>query len=363
MKILTKFLFKDNGFQNNPVIPTPIQPAFFDTNLQEWGVAGRGENPTNEMSGVLPYNEHSGYPRVIRCGCGANFRYWKSFKKHHETMHSGSYDYELVTVDSGYLKERMVKCKTQQIIFSHLDECCYHTLITLNSCYLRCCPKCEATRKNRYAKLFKNAVFNFQRVAVVTLTLKNHHPLTKQQMGAFRNDVKNFMRRLRRNKNYPIQYIRVLEVVEKFDGWYYHFHLLVDMPYIRQDNLSKIWNDVSGSSVVWVEIAKNNNGVPIGHIWGRLPNRLKFSNALRYVSKYLAKPLPSLDLDAYAVHIYGQHFTQTLTRSNGQKCAIKTGLICKECGGLLHFSGCETIVSADSEKTRDYQMSLSEVLT
>lgn len=336
------------------------------------------------LKSVLDPVQAIGYPRVIRCFCGANFRHWKAFANHCEKKHSVEFDknqktlneelavklglkYEFITVDSGYLLERMIECQTTEICFEHKHEArdfCDNKLTVLGSCYLRCCPKCIEARKRRYAKLFRSTIESFERIAVLTLTFKDSHALSKAKMQEFRNHVCNFMRRLRYHKSYEIKFIRVLEIVPKADGWYYHYHILIDMPYIKQDILSRMWKEVTGDSfVVWIEVLKNNNGVPIGHLWKRLSNRQKVSNALNYVAKYLSKPLPSDDLDQYAVSVYGQHFTQSsLTCKKGQKSTKKKCVKCSECGGNLFFSSQRVVIGSDSEKSKDYQLCLSEVV-
>jgi len=190
--------------------------------------------------------------------------------------------------------------------------------------------------------MFKKHVKQFQRVSVFTLTYSGHHALSKDQIKELNTHVRNFMRRLRRKKSYKIQYVRVLEIVKKGLGYYYHYHFLIDMPYVRQDTLSKEWYGVTGTSyVVDIRLLKDNKNRPVGQFWNRLPDKQKINHALSYVGKYLAKPMPGIDSDTYALHIYGQHFVESFTCFKGQNRTMKKGLVCSHCGEQLFYS--ETI--------------------
>lgn len=304
------------------------------------------------------YSEFTnGYPINYKCSCGKIFRTWKAFLHHEVAKHNRKQPlYSICLVDGGYLRERMKDCKEKEFYFSHKERLvkaiCDNDEVITKKCMLRCCPKCEEDRRARYKNKFKQSLLGFRYVKVITLTNKGHYPLSKEKMSEFRNNVRNLMRRLRYKTKYRIQYVRVLEIVAKPDGWYYHFHILVDMPYLQQKTLSNLWFDVSGSSVVWIEMLKDKNGFPIGQIWNRLPEKKKMNSASNYVSKYLAKPLPSMNLDHYAVYVYGKHFVEShLTSIVRQNCTKFYGRICPKCGFHIQFCGEFVKGSNDSEKS------------
>lgn len=238
-----------------------------------------------------------------------------------------NYKGDLVTAQ--YIQRKLDACKTSAVTVGRFDyekqEMDYHT--AFNSCLNRCCPKCEGTRRGRSARKYKNVLLHFNRVSVLTLTYKGRHKLNSKTKRKLELQARNFMKRLQRRTNYKIQYIRVLEIVKKPSGFYYHYHYLIDMPYVSQKVISKYWDAVTdGSFIVWIEILKTENGTPIGAKWKRLPDKQKQQNAVKYLVKYVAKPVPNMNLDAYARYVYRTHFVETktnLTCINGRKSSTR----------------------------------------
>jgi hypothetical protein len=132
-----------------------------------------------------------------------------------------------------------------------------------------------------------------------------------------------------------------LEIVRKVDGWYYHYHILVDLPFVNQTLLSRLWFETSGSKIVYIQILRDDKGRAIGKFWNRLPKKERLKHSLNYITKYLAKPLSNISLDEYARIVYGSHFVESsfnFTCSTGQNSTTGTGLICSECGLPFQFS-------------------------
>lgn len=247
--------------------------------------------------------------------------------------------YRLIVVDGDYIRSRMDTCSTEKAVFGHIgEEVCDNFEERVISCDVRICSRCEGKRRGRYAHKYKVSLEGFKRVSVMTLTYRGHHPLDKERKKGLERSVRNFIKRLSRSVRWDVQYVRVLELVQKPDGYYYHYHFLIDMPYVKQTELSRMWGDVSdGSFVVWVEILKDENKQPIGAYWGRLPKKVRQSNVSNYVTKYLAKPLPHFDSDQYASFGYGVHFVEThFTCITGGNSSIKRGLVCS-CGVRMKY--------------------------
>jgi len=296
------------------------------------------------------------YKQIFECKvCFAKFTSRKQMEFHFSNKHSTykRIQYRTRIINEKYIQERLDLCKTRKLIFKHHPDpliqekgidLCDHQREILNSCYLRICEKCEATRRYRNVKKYKNVLLNWKRVSVVTLTVKDHHPLSKLFKNKLEQQIRNFMKRLERHfRNVKISYIRVLEIVKKSNGWYYHFHILMDLPFLDQKNLSKMWYETSGSKIVYIQILKDRSGKAVGISWNRLKDKDKINQATNYITKYLAKPVSKLSLDQYARIIYRSHLVETkidknsLTCLNGQNSAKKTGLICEICKETLFY--------------------------
>lgn len=289
-------------------------------------------------------NVGRGYKVLYECKyCKKVFRNYNCLSKHFERKHkfvNGEIKrtevlYKLVVVNGKYIEKRIRSCRTQKIVFAHKhpEIECNHKKEWLNSCFLRICPKCLNMRKYRYIKQYKNIILRFKRISLLTLTHRTYFPLSELQLRQNLNYcVKLFLKQLKYHinqhmkLNYKIQYIRVLEVVDKGDGlYYYHFHFLIDMPYIPQETLSRIWEKITGNYIVHIKY--------VGNRWNTQAK-------LNYICKYLAKPQKNISYENYALYIYRTHFVQTsldLSSKVEQKSYENNVLICPECGNRLEY--------------------------
>lgn len=298
-------------------------------------------------------DNRQGYKCLYECYyCQAKFKTLNLLINHHKRNHDSwnkqkQVRYQRVVINGKYIKSRKDICCTKKVKFGHKHDklekelnsnLCNHQKEHLNSCYLRNCPHCESVRKWRYRKKYGNALLSFKRVSVLTLTFRGHHMLSKDKKKVFENHCRNFMKRLGRRLVYKIQYVRVMEVVKYPDGYYYHYHFLIDMPYVKQNELSNTWEETTGSGVVWIETLKDKTGRPIGQFWNRLSVEQKMCQAVNYITKYLAKPLSNIADQEYALYVYGSHFVETkleepFTCIKGQNSAMK----CEVCGEKLVY--------------------------
>lgn len=255
---------------------------------------------------------------------------------------------EIVVLNGNYIDGRIKSCKTKTLVFRHLDDNCFEQRTIKNSCLNRICPKCEPTRRNRYAKKY-SIVGEFQKPKFLTLTIAKHHLLTKEFVKEIQLQLRNFIKRLNRRYG-EFSYIRILEIVPKPNGlYYYHFHFVVDLPYIRQQTISNHWNEcTNGSSIVDIRALRDENGNLFA--LSRVNKQQKTKSVIAYITKYLAKPLPNMDSDLYARVMYGKQLSHMrksktlLNLINVQNSSIKSGLICPKCGCLLHYSHSEEII-------------------
>jgi len=279
----------------------------------------------------------------------------KVLLKHTNRKHTNDdVSYTPVPINGRYVERMCSQCKTKKLVFGHDRETeafCQEKKELLNSCYVRICTRCDGTRRYRYEKKYLLALWKFKQARVITLTFKDRYVMSRDDKRRREAHVRNLMKRLERKFTpYHIQYVRVLELVKKDDGYHYHYHIIVDMPYIEQPELSGMWNDVSGAPVVYIQILRNAAGVPVGIMWGKLPKALRTREGLRYITKYLSNPLGVkkddvggfvVDYEQYALSVYGSHFVEArLTRSVGQNLSVseeEKGLHCVTCEQKFYF--------------------------
>lgn len=322
-----------------------------------------------------------GFRRLLKCYyCEKCFRSFKHLELHHNLKHktwnkNPKIRFSYVVVNGKYIEWRIEKCKSETLVFSHHYDSlrregmferdqCHEKKIILNSCYLRGCPKCESTRRYRYTKKYRNALLGFKRVSVVLLTFVGHHKLSKQTMREHRVHIRNFMKKLGRRLVYELQYIRVLELKNHENLYFYHYHFLIDLPYINQKSLSQMWHQTTKTSfVVDIRILRDNKNRPVGLYWNRLKKQAKMTHASNYITKYLAKPISNITSDEYAAHIYGTHFVEThLTCSLGQNSSTKTSMVCKFCNDPLTFDYDDSLKHTNNYKPPPKQTSYDDFI-
>lgn len=337
-----------------------------NSNLNDTIISPSGETQRGDVPRVTMYRcQHAD---DFGIGCRKLFRSLESLTLHTRLKHKKRVHFDTVIVDANYIHARLIKCQTERIHFKHRDdvprfittdedpytpvEQCGHDVEFLNSCNLRNCPKCESVRRMRYERKFRHGVRLFKRASVLTVTHKTFMPLDRSSKKGLEKQTRNFMKRIqRRCKGYTVRYIRVLEVVRKDTGYYYHYHYLIDMPYVRQESISKMWaSSTDGSFVVWIESLKDANGNPIGMKWNRMKESNRSRNALNYVSKYLSKPM-SYDIshEDYSKYVYGTHFLESrnLTCIKGHNSSISVGLKCPKCKERMVYGDSEALTTEE----------------
>jgi len=258
----------------------------------------------------IKFKTKLGYKRIFQCEClkdddygesrkcNAKFRTKELMIKHitlkHPRLKKPERWFSTVLIDGEYIKGRMCECKTKVMIFENdLDM----KREIQNSCFIRICPKCYRTRKGRYIRHYKRLLKYFKRVSLLTLTHKGYHDLDIDKKKEFEYAVKKFFQMIKyRYKHYNFKKIRILETKRKKDGkYYYHFHFLIDMPWIPQTMLSAIWSKATAGESYVVDIRW------VGKRWSD-------KQKLGYICKYLAKPFSNITPNEYALHLYRTRF-------------------------------------------------------
>jgi hypothetical protein len=306
------------------LLPCHLQPSPHQIMKSPWGLC-------------WIWGDHVWYKSLIQCAyCDKVFRTKDLVRRHFDLKHKfkngvatkRQFDYKTIPVNGSYIKRRLNNCRTKRVTFGHVNPelGCSHKKEWLNSCYLRICPKCVSTRKSRYLKRYSSVLKHFKRISLLTLTYRGYHPLNSKVKKNLEYCLKLFFKNLKYHyPNYVFQYIRVLELVAKPNNtYYYHYHFLIDAPYIHQAHLSEIWGKLTGSPVVHIKY---------------VGNRWSLQHKKNYICKYLAKPQQNISYEKYALHVYREHYVQTstslvITAIVEQKM---DGHICEKCGNRLYF--------------------------
>lgn len=145
-------------------------------------------------------------------------------------------------------------------------------------CMNRLCGRigCLRKRRRRIYDMLKRSIVNMKNLKFITLTYADRHGLTrdiKKRLDGFFN---LFIRKLKRDNLLLGGYIKVLEITHNEQGYYYHFHVLIELKYYHQNKLCQDWKKITGTSyIAWIERVYDRN------------------EAINYVAKYMVKGIHS----------------------------------------------------------------------
>lgn len=196
-------------------------------------------------------------------------------------------------------------------------EGCGNTKEFTQYCWIRICRKCVNRRSLRLFKQFRQYLSHFRQPKLLTLTFKGSSEFTK----AFKKDcdlkIRNFFRRLRRYFRFGI---RALELKKRADGYYVHYHVLLEGFYVPQARLSQIWLEVTKTSFI-LDIRRVNGNY-----------------GLNYVLKYATKPVDfEIPIKEYAENFYKTRLVTAFGEIYAIQNKISVGLVCEKCNGIMRF--------------------------
>lgn len=203
---------------------------------------------------------------------------------------------------SNTLKNHVIKnmCKCLQGGVINVCPSCGYEQKVLYTCGLKCCTKCSDRRTYALVKKYSKLSKLYSDPKLLTLTFKDHLPLTKVHSKYVRSRFREFIRRLKNPtdefhlKRYYVKssgwwYVRevdldglyTIEIKRKSDGFYYHIHALVQSSFVPQEYFSDVWYAVTGDSMV-VDVRS-----------------VSFQVGLEYVLKYVSKPMKDIRISEY----------------------------------------------------------------
>ncbi len=183
-------------------------------------------------------------------------------------------------------------------------------------CKHRLCPRCARTRSKKLGKQYEPVMRAMRFPVHLVLTLKNVERIESETFTHIRRCFGRLIRRKLfrscRGGFYSI------ETTRKGRGWHVHIHAILDCAYIPVQELSHVWEKITGGSrIVWIEKAD-----PRG---------------LQYVLKYITKVADFVNepdaVAEYCEAVRGQRLVQTFGKVlYGQTKPDEWVLRCPGCG-------------------------------
>lgn len=183
--------------------------------------------------------------------------------------------------------------------------------ISSNSCNVRGCPMCAAAKANRVAHSTAEYLDNQPDAKFMTLTMKHSDTPLREQIDKINRDFRAF-RRLKEVSKRCKGGFWFLEIkLGKDDLWHIHLHCLVVSAWIAQKELSQLWLNVTGESMI-VDIRKIKDA----------------RTAASYAAKYASKPAALRYLPTTkAVELLAE--TQNVRTHGAWGCIQKAKLLAK----------------------------------
>lgn len=177
------------------------------------------------------------------------------------------------TAQPGNRLHDFTECGKHAYVFQSLEDPDVYTLGG-STCHDRFCLPCARERSRIIATNVKDKLQS-QRARFITLTLKS----TTEPLAVLLAKLSRDFATLRRSKLWRHKVtggVAFLEIkwLNRTQRWHPHLHCLVQGRYIPQDDLSKTWLKVTGTSkIVDIRIASDN------------------AHVTSYITKYASKPL------------------------------------------------------------------------
>jgi len=174
--------------------------------------------------------------------------------------------------DQGLYKEYAKLCDCGKKAVVHQCQECEKQFFTAFNCDLRICKRCAkrlaARFKHRYIPIFKKYFIRKgkDRLMHLTLTTDNKGAMPSRGEVRFHNKaIGKLVRKLFKGG------VSVNEVADTF----LHSHVVVYGHFVPKREISKLWNELTGCQVVWIQEIKGN-----------------VRQVANYIAKYISKPYP-----------------------------------------------------------------------
>ncbi len=180
--------------------------------------------------------------------------------------------------------------------YAHVYECkgeLKHNLFAPIYCDLRFCPRCAPRQFARLMAKYEPIVRAVSahpkpgfRLREITLTTRNTGAITPAQVKQFNLAVKKTLKTIMRGAE---DWGAVWCDEVGFENTNLHAHILLYGPYVEQNHLAEVWNQISGHTVVYIAQARRSGGKALIHL-------------LKYVSKPPARDPKHIGLLEVAFH-------------------------------------------------------------
>lgn len=189
--------------------------------------------------------------------------------------------------------------------------CCGDTLAFPCSCGHRLCPVCMQRRSAVLSDRILNEILpGMDHPVHIILTVKNVSQINKEFFSWLRSCFTKLRHREIFENVIGGGYSIETTYNDEAKTWHVHLHVLADVGWISQQELSEEWKDITGSPVVWIKA--------VGYGKDQAPE-----DAAKEIAKYVVKPGEFLDdpalVDEYLKAVKRMRLWQTFGASLGVK--------------------------------------------
>lgn len=148
---------------------------------------------------------------------------------------------------------KVLKLKDEHIAAQDSGKKYYKIVPVL--CKSQLCPRCRSLMATKIKRKL-SAVLETGEWRHATLTTINDGTPTPEKLKAIIKNFAKFVRAMKK-KNKNFKYFRALEISK---SGMIHIHAIINT-YIQQPDLSRLWYEISGSYIVWINKIKNNKKI------------------------------------------------------------------------------------------------------
>jgi hypothetical protein len=181
-------------------------------------------------------------------------------------------------------------------------------VLSLQTCKDRMCPRCQRARGQQVAKKVEALVTRYNAPRLLTLTLKHRGT---EPLRFMLDRLARAFRTLRASPFWKRNVTRGVYTVEvtwnkERQEWHAHLHTIIDGEFMRQQEIKKLWEDITLDSTI----------VDIRAVHDR-------ARQAKYISTYVAKPCDGANWDAeqlceFALATHGRRMVHTFGKSHGK---------------------------------------------